>query len=70
MLEIFNRETAGQFVTLNSWYPIPQGLHKVLVHSAQVIKEKPVPKGLFSRQKPRRVVNKKMLKIKHEDVKN
>ena len=42
--------TAELFVRLYPWYHMPQALHKVLIHSHQVVRAKPLPIGMLSEE--------------------
>lgn len=46
----FCMQTAKLFVLLYPWFPMPQSVHKILIHGHQVIREKPIPIGLLSEE--------------------
>ena len=49
-LEIYCKETAHRFVKLYPWYYMPHGLHKLLVHFHQVVRNKNLPIGMLSEE--------------------
>ena len=44
------RETAQLYVDLYPWYPMPNTVHKVLVHADKIFAEVVLPIGLFSEE--------------------
>ena len=49
-LEIYCKDTFKTYVTHFKWYPMPAAVHKMIVHSHQVVRDKPVPIGLLSEE--------------------
>jgi hypothetical protein len=46
----FCHDTAKMFVSLYSWYKMPVSLHKILIHSYQIVQVFPLPLGAFSEE--------------------
>ena len=49
-LEIYCKDTFKIYVTHFKWYPMPAAIHKMIVHSHQAVRDKPVPIGLLSEE--------------------
>ena len=49
-LERYTKKTAELYVSLYPWFPMPQSVHKMLIHSSQVVRDKLVPVGLLSEE--------------------
>ena len=49
-LEIYCKDTFKTYVTHFKWYPMSAAVHKMIVHSHQVVRDKPVPIGLLSEE--------------------
>ena len=49
-LEQYCLETAELFVEKYPWFSMPQGLHKILIHSHQVVRSKNLPIGMLSEE--------------------
>ena len=49
-LEQFCAETARLYVLEYPWYPMPQAVHKLLLHSHQVVRVKELPVGMLSEE--------------------
>ena len=49
-LKIFSMETAELYVSLYKKYHMPQSVHKMLLHGADVVERKEVPVGLLSEE--------------------
>lgn len=47
---VYCRETADLFVSKYSWYNMPQAVHKLLMHRADIIESFPLPVGCFSEE--------------------
>ena len=56
-LKEFNQETLELYVREYPWYYMPQGVHKMLMHSHQVVSVKCVPLGSLS-EEPQEASNK------------
>lgn len=48
--EKYVADTATRFVDLYSWYYMPVGVHKLLIHSVVAIRKMPLPIGFFSEE--------------------
>ena len=49
-LKVYCLETAQLFITEYPWYYMPQAVHKLLIHSHQVVSLKDVPVGMLSEE--------------------
>ena len=49
-LQDYCRDTANLYVENYSWYPLPQAVHKLLIHSHQVVRVKELPIGMLSEE--------------------
>jgi len=49
-LQDYCRDTANLYVENYSWYPMPQAVHKLLIHSHQVVRVKELPIGMLSEE--------------------
>ena len=49
-LERYNRDTLQMYLDKYKWYNMPQAVHKMLVHSHDVIAIKCVPVGCLSKE--------------------
>ena len=46
----YNRTTARMYISMYSWYNIPQAVHKMLAHGHQVVSIKAIPVGSLSEE--------------------
>ena len=49
-LQDYCRDTANLYVENYSWYPMPQAVHKLLIHSHQDVRVKELPIGMLSEE--------------------
>ena len=49
-LQAYCNETAELYVANYPWYPMPQAVHKLLVHSHQIVRHKDIPVGMLSEE--------------------